>query len=455
MRRTLRSLPLVGAVRRVPSSVHALWVEMSHPTLRGPMLDLPPTRASALRPRRRGPSTSWQAGSLAVLVTALGVGAIAVLLFDGWGLDRSERARYSATVAAALTVALATYVAWRQRQEAQTSIRMKEATGLLRREDQLDRASGVKALGRLASDVPGIQPDVVETLCEFIRQRGVVSAARPALKPVPPRGGHWPRHLPPPLPGPTRYPLEVDVEAAVREIARRRLGADGGVLLDLRNAYLPEARLAGLWAPRARFGSAILDEAVLDGAVLTDADLSQATLDRASLNGARLQGARLARVVAHGANMRGVDLSRIQAPWIDLGGADLREATLDHANLRGANLSSAKLIDCRLVGVKFGEGANLEHARAPGATFERASFSRWTSLKRGNFRGASFRGATLGWADLDGADLRGADLIDANFEGPGSVARAKLDGAVASSSTVWGYGFGRAEAAAAGVRFID
>ncbi len=88
---------------------------------------------------------------------------------------------------------------------------------------------------------------------------------------------------------------------------------------DLREAWLPLAKLSGTDLEGVNLQRAFLQEANLQEAFLQEANLQEANLQEANLQGANLQGANLQGANLQGANLRNADLERA-----DIQGADLR-----------------------------------------------------------------------------------------------------------------------------------
>ena len=146
---------------------------------------------------------------------------------------------------------------------------------------------------------------LMDDLCQFIRR-----AKHPATSQIP-----------------------SDVETAIAAIGyrpARHIAAEKKMdwRLNLKNAKLTGAVLAG-----ADLSHAVLDHAYLSGAVLDRSDFSEALLAGAHLAKAKLDYADLS-----GAELAAADLSRA-----DLEGADLSRADLAGANLKGAILTDADL----------------------------------------------------------------------------------------------------------------
>ncbi|MEO1092589.1 MAG: pentapeptide repeat-containing protein [Pseudomonadota bacterium] len=184
----------------------------------------------------------------------------------------------------------------------------------------------------------------------------------------------------------------------------------------LEGAKLRGARLEGANLRHARMEAAYLAWAQLERADLGNAELVQANLNAAHLAGANLMGARLDR-----ANLWGVVLERADLRGARLTMASLREARLVGANLSGAQLDGTDLRQARL------EGANLRRAQLEGADLRQA----WLEdavLREARLEGANFREARLAGADMSDAWLVGADFWLAHLEDV-DLHRARLDGA--------------------------
>jgi len=227
------------------------------------------------------------------------------------------------------------------------------------------------------------------------------------------------------------------------EIARR--GKNGvrawrkknpGSRLDLSEADLSHAKLAGSDLSRANLFQADLSladlrRARLTGADLTYADLSNARLQgadlvKAKLGGANLVAANLSEAVAVGANLNQADLGDAKAV-----GANLTQADLSMADLPCTDFTRAILDDANLSDVKRLEEARFVEARLlrvdlsrdflARADFTRADLSD-AKLVEANLRGAmlcraTLTGANLAFADFTQAKLRKAVLCNANLTG--------------------------------------
>jgi uncharacterized protein YjbI with pentapeptide repeats len=212
--------------------------------------------------------------------------------------------------------------------------------------------------------------------------------------------------------------------------------AQPNLIIDMSNANLRGASLAGISLTAARLNGANLSGADLravdlDAALLIGADLHAANLgnarltanfDRADLSSARLDNANLTNAGLQRANLSGSSMVEAQMSRADLQDANLQGASLVGcimnkaymlgANLRGANLNSASLFQ-----------ADLSAARLAGATLVRAN------LTQTKFEGADLAGADLRQANLTRADLTDATLTNAKVRGATTLGII-LDGAI-------------------------
>lgn len=117
-------------------------------------------------------------------------------------------------------------------------------------------------------------------------------------------------------------------------------------------------------APRADFGTTVLNRARLDGARLAHANFANSVADTVAMTDAALEGARFANASLNHA---------------DLTGAALADASFDHASLNDvqfvrAACDRADFTGARLAGVSFA-GASLRNARFEGATLNAVDFA--------------------------------------------------------------------------------
>lgn len=137
-------------------------------------------------------------------------------------------------------------------------------------------------------------------------------------------------------------------------------GADLSTI-DLTDAYLASACLAGVRFEDANLGGANLTNAELEDADLSFADLAKAELVGCSATNARFRAARLFATELDDAVLAGADLSHAILNSAKLYKTDLRGANLEFASLRwctlgGRNmpaiLSGARMFGCHLEGAK-------------------------------------------------------------------------------------------------------
>jgi uncharacterized protein YjbI with pentapeptide repeats len=354
------------------------------------------------------------ADGLALGALGIALGGAAVILVATYLSTRvaiKEALQPAVTLLIGAAVTGGAYLTWRQRHEQQSAERFTKAVELLRMKDSDpgDRAAAVKALGMLATDTPGLHPDVVETLCEYIRRRsqrlgveseddlgeGVSIVLKSALE------------------------TPIDVEAAARELGRRRPEQDRrGDRLVLRGAHLAGTDLIGSRFARADLAGARLQGARLDSAVLMFANLRGAYLQNAGLEGANLHVANLRGAYLQDANLREADLRYAVLEQADLNGAilamaNLERARLDQASLRKALLGRAFLRHAMLISAELQEAnlikAELRFARLQGANLQDAN------LQDANLQNANLQNANLQDANLQGANLQGANLQGARF----------------------------------------
>ena len=257
------------------------------------------------------------------------------------------------------------------------------------------RLGGIYALRRLAKEHPEQHHlQVMELLCAFVRNPTEDNRVHMHKK------------------------LREDVQAVMTAIGRRgNTGVDiereSDFRLDLHDADLSYAHLAGLNLARADLSYAKLDHASFFDMPFKRPNLSDPIPSgpdepqvRISLDmdpvGPDLVGleGRLADLSL--ATLRGADLSNSRLLGTDLSGAELSDASLSnceiiYTNLRmavlfGANVSEAFILDSNLSGAKLAH-ANLADTQLPGTMLY----------------GANLFGTSLSGADLSGAILSKED----------------------------------------------
>jgi Pentapeptide repeats (8 copies) len=241
-------------------------------------------------------------------------------------LQNDVRATLLQGVAGLLLVAGA-IATWRQIQvsrEGQITERFTRAIDQLGSAQPEVRLGGIYALERIAKDSPADRRTVVAVLAALVRTHAPWMVGAP----------NGPEH--PSATVDERLPwLEhraVDVQAALWVLSRRPPSRDPLQLylsrVDLRAAFLRDARL-----PNTALRHANLARALMPGIDLSRSDLEDTDLRNTDLRAAQLTHASLYK--AHLQNA-------------DLGGANLQRADLRGANLQGANLQGADLIDVRV-----------------------------------------------------------------------------------------------------------
>jgi hypothetical protein len=241
-------------------------------------------------------------------------------------LQNDVRATLLQGVAGLLLVAGA-IATWRQIQvsrEGQITERFTRAIDQLGSAQPEVRLGGIYALERIAKDSPADRRTVAAVLAALVRTHAPWMVGAP----------NGPEH--PSATVDERLPwLEhraVDVQAALWVLSRRPPSRDPLQLylsrVDLRAAFLRDARL-----PNTALRHANLARALMPGIDLSRSDLEDTDLRNTDLRAAQLTHASLYK--AHLQNA-------------DLGGANLQRADLRGANLQGANLQGADLIDVRV-----------------------------------------------------------------------------------------------------------
>jgi hypothetical protein len=222
---------------------------------------------------------------------------------------------------------LGAFATWRQVQisrEGQITERFSRAIEQLGSDKKDVRLGGIYTLERVARDSPGDRRTIQSVLGAYVRTH----AAWPVGFP------EGPQHPTPTVDRQLAWLLNraPDVQTAVGVLGRRPRSPDEPQLnlsrVDLRGAFLHDARLSD-----AQFRHSNLARAHLPGAQLQNADLKDVDLREANLQRARLTGANLREAYLQDADLRG---------------ADLRDANLQAAHLAGANLQAADLAGANL-----------------------------------------------------------------------------------------------------------
>jgi uncharacterized protein YjbI with pentapeptide repeats len=172
------------------------------------------------------------------------------------------------------------------------------------------------------------------------------------------------------------------------------------VEMDLNDADLGEAKLAGVDLSHVR-----LRRVNLYKADLRKANLSGANLRKANLFGANLMEANLSGASLRDANLGGTDLRRANLGEAILEGAELRKANLEKADLRGANLFEARIALANL------KGADLSHANLSYANFNQADLS-GANLSHTNLTQADLVSTKIDKARVSGSSVYGINVWD-------------------------------------------
>lgn len=271
------------------------------------------------------------------------------------------------------------------------------------------RLGGIYALEGITREEPQEHQAVYSVLAAFIGTHQ--GGERPSV--APPERSSGVVNVPIPLPDDVRTALSVIARrpdhTASRDLARSLFGVGGRARFSLSRVQLENARLQCAGLAGAHIELATLTHADLRWANLTDAFLTETDLRGANLAGAFLNGAYLVMTVLTKAN---------------LAGAHLMKATLDDAFLSEAILTRALMVEAKLV------GAELERADLSGAILTHANLTR-ANLTGAHLTDADLIGANLTDADLTGADLTRADLNEAILTGA-ILTGANLTGAYIS-----------------------
>ncbi len=149
---------------------------------------------------------------------------------------------------------------------------------------------------------------------------------------------------------------------------------------------LTGANLSAVYAVRANFQAAKLNDANLAGAYMTESDFILARINRADMRIACLSHSNLFMAEINNSNMRraGLASSQIsQCEFVDaiLAQVDFEDASLRNSDLTRANLSGANLTGASLVGANL-TGADLNNCRVFGTSVWKTSLdnTRQTNL---------------------------------------------------------------------------
>ncbi|GIG86287.1 pentapeptide repeat-containing protein [Plantactinospora endophytica] len=367
---------------------------------------------------RRGRGRRRQSDDVPARPAAVAIGARA-----GWEKYAAigQVVAATATAAAVLVTGVTTWAALESvevgrdqaeiAEQGQLTDRFTSAVEQLGSDQEGVRLGGIFALERIARDSERDQAAVIEVLCAFVRLRAPVSGTRP----TPPRPAGSASAVPPTGRGAVHIDVDsdasavdvaVDVNAAVRVVARRTVRPDRVDIVDL-----SRTRLGGIKLPTT-------EDADFRLARFAGADLVAADLARANLTGANLEG-----VSAREVRMVGV-LSRASLVDADLTGAVLAGAWLDNTSMDHAILNGASLTGTKFRGARLNE-VELRDAQLGGAELQEAYLN----------------GADLTGAELASAKLKGANLSGATLTGVTNVNLAQLREAIIDSRTVLPSGF--------------
>lgn len=290
---------------------------------------------------------------------------------------------------------------------------------------QTVRTANVHTLEQIVGSTPSRQPEVVDTLCSFIREHAVrgPNDAAPSKESRP----------------------QPDVALALKLLAQRDPTKDGEAQIDLSNAYLPGAQLADANLGPVRFGNANLAWADLSRANLQDPNFDPkaafGTPNRAtsfgpaaSLTHANMTAARLSLAdFAAGANLSGADLTGASLvsvdfqPRVDLSAVTLHGADMKFATVSGDNLSHARLgpddpypapsrADPPELRPTVVTDANFSERNLSGANIHYVDWST-SNISGARLAGVSLRHTDLTHVALDTVNKRGVDLRGINLHG--------------------------------------
>lgn len=237
---------------------------------------------------------SWPDKMQAIAALAVGIGAIAALLFTWRSVN-------------------ATNDQLRVAEQGQITDRYTAAITDLGSNSVDVKLGGVYALQRIMKDSPRDQPTIIAVLCAFVRD----NADEAKFKNPPP--GH----------------PSADIQAALTVVGTRDTAHDGpAIVVDFNSAQLTGANLADMNFAGANFAYADLTNATLTSVHLDRADLRHSHLGDANLTGAYLTRANLTRAYLGHAILTGAHL--VKAIFVH---TCLVRAVFAHADYVGADFT--------------------------------------------------------------------------------------------------------------------
>jgi uncharacterized protein YjbI with pentapeptide repeats len=274
--------------------------------------------------------------------------------------------------------------------ENQINERLTKAVAQLSDQNSIVQFGGLSALERLATDYPGKNLRIIETISTYTREKSQIQKSATAPGPVDQKkqsslkGEYGPNNN-----GKT---LNIGIQAALSLILRlKRVPSPEIPQIDLTNAHL---------------SGAILSSANFSGATLFVTDFSWSVLKDADFTGAAAFRADFSHSILVRNHFDGSDLNNSTFDGADLGSSSFAGARMTNVNLSSANLRFVNFTKAALRGTNF-KGADLE--------------------------GANFRGARLEFAELDLEQLRKV-LIDAETVLPKNLESYKPELVATSSS---------------------
>ncbi|NKX67014.1 pentapeptide repeat-containing protein [Labrenzia sp. 5N] len=258
--------------------------------------------------------------------------------------------------------------------------RYQKGAQMLESLDLSVRFAGIYALRDLAiSDPDESYSLVLDLLFDFVRERSKVRVKSVSPVPVHPKVYY--------APFPADLQKALEVVSSLRRTLPNARSLERGCLLDLRNANLFGADLAGLYMPKvkllhAQMSGANLKGANLKGASLPVANLSGAILDGADLSKTNLTGSSLVRAHLFYANLSGATLTGADLSRAILSGARLSETNLTGTNLSGADVSSPDIDITNAWAVRINPPKGVSEKIMEGLTLRNENELRAEHLKR-------------------------------------------------------------------------